>query len=689
MEEAEETESVSEAELQDEEVPLETEPSNEAEPYIAASLLDTTVVDTLASQDTTSLYIERMLNLHKEAKECSKYIEVVLNSEQDISVNGPNVTRDHAGAYIASFMEYEHKSFWYKIIVNFDCQISCSIYPSLDIDIYNFFVYKDSANTDFCSDLLEFHLLPMRTILLREKMSKTGVGLSVDADVVYSQTPAENVDVLFHTPYHNALSAKAGDVYYLNVFHTDGKECDHTFTINAGSGKAIIQTYHDDCTNDPVEKMIRFFERKKEAERREREQAARDSLALVYQAEADSLAKIDSLREAPQLQLTGQVLYRKDPGKVAEGVLVIIKAEDGKRRLFRKSETNVEATFRFDNLDKYKNFIIYFDENDPNIQMELEPYITGVVTSGGEPVVDVLINDKDPTAEDGTFSAENIQVEKHDYSQLTPYVKEQKVQLTADAKEQKERPGAVTTTTQSTAVMAEPEVTSVPVRIGTKLVEHKVGKKYAGLTYKVQIGAYYRMNDFDYSPLTGLGDVEYKKYEDNLIRFMMGSFGSRAQAEVLRQKVILRGIEDAFIVVFASEEGAVGASVVSDSGASSTGASTKSSEYVSQGKSEEVVSGVDVAVAEPAPTPTTPQQGVFYKVQVGAYSRAEDANFDNLSGLGQIESKTGNDGLIRFTIGNFTSIEQARALKNQAVSRGADDAFIVKFVDGKRYLMWE
>jgi len=78
---------------------------------------------------------------------------------------------------------------------------------------------------------------------------------------------------------------------------------------------------------------------------------------------------------------------------------------------------------------------------------------------------------------------------------------------------------------------------------------------------------------------------------------------------------------------------------------------------------------------------------VVFKVQVGAYKNAENFTGTAVKALGKVESETYPDGLTRFTQKEFTTLKQAESHRQKAIARGQKDAWIVAFVDGKRYTL--
>lgn len=68
-----------------------------------------------------------------------------------------------------------------------------------------------------------------------------------------------------------------------------------------------------------------------------------------------------------------------------------------------------------------------------------------------------------------------------------------------------------------------------------------------GLRFHVQIGAYNMPQNFNYSTVMKLGKVEKQKLDDNITRFVIGTFETWAEAKEFCRLVIKAGISDAFV----------------------------------------------------------------------------------------------------------------------------------------------
>ncbi len=78
-----------------------------------------------------------------------------------------------------------------------------------------------------------------------------------------------------------------------------------------------------------------------------------------------------------------------------------------------------------------------------------------------------------------------------------------------------------------------------------------------------------------------------------------------------------------------------------------------------------------------------------FKVQIAAYKFPKNFKYDRLKQFGEPEVKDYPDGLTRFTQGSFDGINKAEELRQKIIAKGQKDAWIVGFIDGKRYTLEE
>jgi len=81
--------------------------------------------------------------------------------------------------------------------------------------------------------------------------------------------------------------------------------------------------------------------------------------------------------------------------------------------------------------------------------------------------------------------------------------------------------------------------------------------------------------------------------------------------------------------------------------------------------------------------------GLFFKVQIGAFKFIDNFNYATVAGLPVIIRETFDDHVTRFTMGNFSSYNEASKLQELVKQRGIKDAFIFAVYKGKRLYLNE
>jgi hypothetical protein len=82
-------------------------------------------------------------------------------------------------------------------------------------------------------------------------------------------------------------------------------------------------------------------------------------------------------------------------------------------------------------------------------------------------------------------------------------------------------------------------------------------------------------------------------------------------------------------------------------------------------------------------------EGLIFKVQIGAYRMPQNFKYQNLREFGAADVKGYPDGITRFTQKQFKTINEAEKFRQKAIAKGQTDAWIVAFVNDKRYTLEE
>ena len=101
----------------------------------------------------------------------------------------------------------------------------------------------------------------------------------------------------------------------------------------------------------------------------------------------------------------------------------------------------------------------------------------------------------------------------------------------------------------------------------------------------------------------------------------------------------------------------------------------------------------DIAPVAPPVSQEENSDDLIYKIQIGAYSRGlpnyVKKQFDKLSYIRKIENYTDERGVVVYTTGNLTNLEDAVKMQNQVRQEGIEDAFVVPYFNGKRITLSE
>ena len=95
----------------------------------------------------------------------------------------------------------------------------------------------------------------------------------------------------------------------------------------------------------------------------------------------------------------------------------------------------------------------------------------------------------------------------------------------------------------------------------------------------------------------------------------------------------------------------------------------------------------EVVIEEPAVEEIVEEpviEEAIYTVQVAAYKNASNYDASHLASFGKIEKVILDDGITRFTLGEFKKLNEAIQHKELIRSKGQPDAFVIMYSEGKR-----
>ncbi len=192
-------------------------------------------------------------------------------------------------------------------------------------------------------------------------------------------------------------------------------------------------------------------------------------------------------------------------------------------------------------------------------------------------------------------------------------------------------------------------------------------EKIRGITYRIQLGAFRETPKVEVFHKLGEGEILPVQTNDGFTRVYFGTFNSYNNAETAKQRVRQLGFPDALVKAFATP----------GKGSGTTSKSTGANNTSSSGP----ISKPGYAQVDPS---SADKSKVRYKVQVGSYSKAiPNDRLKVAISVGNVTSENTDTGMIRYFVGSFQNKQEAESLRQEVISKGIKDAYIVGEYEGR------
>ncbi len=201
-------------------------------------------------------------------------------------------------------------------------------------------------------------------------------------------------------------------------------------------------------------------------------------------------------------------------------------------------------------------------------------------------------------------------------------------------------------------------------------VNNKIPK---GLIYMVQVGAF-RL-EIPQDVFKGFAPLRGESAAGGLTRYMAGLFKSINSANLAKNEIRAIGYSDAFVVAYFNGERITLSRAREIEGA---GPELAEQGQIAQGVSAGTAPDGSVAPAQVFKADEV--KGLFYTVQVGAFSREVPPSV--LYNLSPLVSRDVN-GLVKYTCGIYSSRDEASTAKDRIRAIGIEDAFVTIFYNGQ------
>ena len=211
-----------------------------------------------------------------------------------------------------------------------------------------------------------------------------------------------------------------------------------------------------------------------------------------------------------------------------------------------------------------------------------------------------------------------------------------------------------------------------------------------GLIFRVQVGAFRK--PVPNQLFREFGPVSGEVLTNGLTCYLAGYFNSSVDAIETRTMIRRLGYADAFIVAYCD-----GKRMSFNEGKTmeANGTCRKQTAAELQLALNQLMNQNPSTIQTPSlptasnidPNSTEANLDLYYTVQVAVYNKA--LNSDNINGVKELLVTKTEKGQFRYSSGEFTSFAEARQRKNEVITKGIPDAYVVAYYRGKRISIGE
>jgi hypothetical protein len=269
----------------------------------------------------------------------------------------------------------------------------------------------------------------------------------------------------------------------------------------------------------------------------------------------------------------------------------------------------------------------------------------------------------------------------------------------------------VKTETESKPDVTKTETVATPAG---KLVTTDVST-LSGLFYTIQVGVYSRPITAD--ELNNIQPLYTENANNNLVRYNVGVYNNIPQASEAKKIAVNGGLKDAFMTIYyngkrismaeAATLSAQGITPITSAPGLNQLPTFKSGGGIQTNvpvKLPTVNNGTDTprnpatatekqnstqipVTPKPATQVAEPETGIVFKVQIGAFNEEVPLDIANkflrISKKG-IKNYKDEKGLTIYTVGKYSTYEEADKSRQEVAGEGLPDAFVVAFSDGRK-----
>ena len=186
------------------------------------------------------------------------------------------------------------------------------------------------------------------------------------------------------------------------------------------------------------------------------------------------------------------------------------------------------------------------------------------------------------------------------------------------------------------------------------------------VNYRVQVGAY-KNKTAKADAFNNVPNLLILTGEDNVSRYLSGSFKTYKEALDWRYELYILGYKDAFVTAYRTGQRVT----LQSTGAALEAPPENGNGYPFINDANKESNGID-------------KKAISFKIQLGVFKGVVPNDLlQQYISLGKIEQEKTNEGLTRYTVGQYPNFEQAEKQKNEIIKKGINGAFVVAFFNDR------
>ena len=420
-------------------------------------------------------------------------------------------------------------SFWYKIIFNDSCDFEFTLFPLVEEDRYEFFMYKIEGNGSFCLAKAEGKIIPLNHFKYMKKFEDSHQSKKFRSNLI-------NV---------NPIPVYPGDAIYLSVIAIKGKDCGHMLDCRTSNSSMVIKAINDNCTSfTPLDSLSYTTNKNEYALTQLSNELCLNNLKKIQITSINLNGKTPqannqldynsySKKEATKYKKYQEKIESK---KTEETPTEAIKIEIKKTDLTEtKTTADLNSTTVFhENQTSYQTKSTHKKTSRFKVDRVMFNLLLQNLNEKNKQIKQTL---KNKYAE--LKKAKNKSKRKEKLKELKKVKKEKKliVQEISNVQLKLKKIGKSISKENSEDFVFEGSLAD------NKIIKNKPN----GLIYKVQIGVY--KNKIPNETFKGLSPIAEDPYAGG-VKYSVGAFKKIAYAKQAKKHVVELGLKDAFIVAY-------------------------------------------------------------------------------------------------------------------------------------------